>query len=84
MLHVIVWLSMCHHGSCDHLVGCTPINVCFNGDVMGSLPAMKKWFYKSPHTKHAQPLREVKRKEIFELAKQPTDFYRLIVELQVC
>ncbi|XP_065919953.1 CARD- and ANK-domain containing inflammasome adapter protein-like [Dysidea avara] len=62
--------------------GCTPINVCFNGDVMGSLPAMKKWFHKSPHTKHAQPLREVKRKEIFELAKQPTNFYRLIVELQ--
>lgn len=63
------------------VIGHTPTSVCFNNNVRGSLPALQKWFHNKPLME--QPLHGVKKKEIFELAKSSTNFYKLIVELQV-
>ena len=62
------------------IVGHTPTSVCFSNNVRGALPA-RRTLFRRPIVE--QPLRAVKKKEIFELAKISTNFYKLIIELQV-
>ena len=62
------------------ITGHNPTSVCFNNNVRASLPTIQKLFRK-PLVE--QPLRAVKKKEIFELARISTNFYKLIIELQV-
>lgn len=60
--------------------GNAPALVCFNATVRALLPKLKTLFSKPVME---QPLLAVKKKEIFELAKVSTNFYKVIVEIQV-